>query len=236
MSRALLEVQDLEKRYGGVRAVAGCSFALEPHSITGLIGPNGSGKTTLFKLISGEVTPSQGKILFKGKRVNGVAPHICNRMGIGRTFQETRVFHELTVLENVLAASRDTSFQRATKRALDLLDMVNLGAKGHLPASQLSYGQRKLLELVRLLMLDLDLLLLDEPFAGINRTLAVELAGFIRKLWQGGKTVVIIDHEMSIIMDLCRDLLVLDQGQILTAGDPVTVRNDPRVLAAYLGS
>jgi branched-chain amino acid transport system ATP-binding protein len=231
----LLEVRDLRKSFGGIRAVDGCSFEIAAGSITGLIGPNGSGKTTTFNLIAGDLSPDSGTIWFRGRDISRVSPDGRSRMGIGRTFQQTRLFLQMSVFENMLSISRATSLHDAAARAFDLLEMVNLAAKRDEPASQLSYGQRKLLELVRLLMLDPGILLLDEPFAGVNRTLAKLLVERLRAIANEGKTLLIVDHEMSLVTSLCERLIVLDHGQLLASGLPADIRNDPRVLDAYFG-
>ncbi len=236
MSEApILEVRGLRKSFGGVQAVDGCSFAVNAGSITGLIGPNGSGKTTTFNLISGDLSPDSGSIWLKGRDISRISTDGRCRIGIGRTFQQTRLFLQMTVFENMLSISRAKSLRHAASRAFDLLEMVNLASKRDEPASQLSYGQRKLLELVRLLMLDPEILLLDEPFAGVNRTLAKLLAARLRTIADEGKTLVIVDHEMTLVTSLCERLIVLDHGQLLASGPPAEVRNNPMVLDAYFG-
>ncbi len=228
-------VRDVHRSFGGIRAVSGCSFEVAHGSITGLIGPNGSGKTTMLNLISGQLALDRGQVFLRGREITDLPPGTRTRLGIGRTFQLVRIFLQLSVLENMLAASREASLVDATRRALELLDQVKLTKLREAPGYHLSYGQRKLLELARMLMLDPDVLLLDEPFAGVNRTLAAELADLIRRLGESGKTLVIIDHEMKIITKICDRLVVMDHGQILTSGPTATVEADPRVLEAYFG-
>ncbi|MEK6666843.1 MAG: ABC transporter ATP-binding protein, partial [candidate division NC10 bacterium] len=195
---AILEVRDVTKRFGGVTAVNRCSLALTPGRIYGLIGPNGSGKTTLFNCITGLDPRDAGEIRFKGARIDGLKPHQVARRGIGRTFQIIRVFPELTALENLLVVTREP-FETARRRAEELLRFVTLDRLQHEYAGNLSYGQQKLLEFIRVLMTDPELILLDEPAAGVNRTLLNELLAAITRLRDQGKTILIVEHDMKVV-------------------------------------
>ena len=233
-SDLILEVRGVSKRFGGVTAVQNCSLAVEPGKIVALVGPNGSGKTTLFNLITGVERLDEGEIYFKGDRINHLPPHKIARRGIGRTFQLIRVFPELTALENLLVVARQ-DWEPAYRRALELLTFVKLDQLRGEFAGNLSYGQQRLLEFARVLMIDPDLVLLDEPAAGINRSLLNDLLNAIRDLRAGGKTVLIVEHDMKVVMDLSEKIFVLDHGEKLTEGTPETVLKDERVLEAYFG-
>jgi len=233
-SDLILEVRGVSKRFGGVTAVQNCSLAVEPGKIVALVGPNGSGKTTLFNLITGVERLDEGEIYFKGDRIDYLPPHKIARRGIGRTFQLIRVFPELTALENLLVVARQ-DWEPAYRRALELLTFVKLDQLRGEFAGNLSYGQQRLLEFARVLMIDPDLVLLDEPAAGINRSLLNDLLNAIRDLRAGGKTVLIVEHDMKVVMDLSEKIFVLDHGEKLTEGTPETVLKDERVLEAYFG-
>jgi len=230
----ILEVDGLTKRFGGVAAVNGVSLALEPGRIYGLIGPNGSGKTTLFNCITGVETRDAGAIRFRGRRIDGLTPHRIFHLGMGRTFQVIRVFPELTALENLLVVTT-TPFARARARALELLRLVKLERLAGELAGNLSYGQQKLVELMRVLMTDPELVLLDEPAAGVNRTLLNELLAAIRQLRDAGKTVLLVEHDMKVVMGLCETVFVLDHGEKLVEGPPGVIQADERVIEAYFG-
>ncbi|MBI2368980.1 MAG: ABC transporter ATP-binding protein [Deltaproteobacteria bacterium] len=230
----ILEVKDLTKRFGGVTAISRCSLALEPRRIYGLIGPNGSGKTTLFNLITGLEHRDEGEVRFKGERIDGLKPHQIALRGIGRTFQIIRIFPELTALENLLVVARSTG-GAARRRALELLAFVKLDRLKGEYAGNLSYGQQKLLEFTRVLILDPELILLDEPAAGVNRTLLNDLLEAIRGLKEQGKTVVIVEHDMKVVMGLSEKLFVLDYGEKIAEGPPEAIQNDERVVEAYFG-
>jgi len=233
-SDLILEVRGVSKRFGGVTAVQNCSLAVEPGKIVALVGPNGSGKTTLFNLITGVERLDEGEIYFTGDRIDHLPPHKIARRGIGRTFQLIRVFPELTALENLLVVARQ-DWEPAYRRALELLTFVKLDQLRGEFAGNLSYGQQRLLEFARVLMIDPDLVLLDEPAAGINRSLLNDLLNAIRDLRAGGKTVLIVEHDMKVVMDLSEKIFVLDHGEKLTEGTPETVLKDERVLEAYFG-
>ena len=230
----LLEIRDLTKRFGGVVAVNRCSLALAPGKIYGLIGPNGSGKTTLFNCITGLERRDAGEIFFRGKRIDGLRPHQVAACGIARTFQIIRVFPELTALENLLVVTREP-FEVAHRRAQELLRFVTLDRLQNEYGGNLSYGQQKLLEFIRVLMRDPELILLDEPAAGVNRTLLNELLAAITRLRDQGKTILIVEHDMKVVMGLCERVFVLDYGEKIAEGPPAAIQGDARVVEAYFG-
>jgi neutral amino acid transport system ATP-binding protein len=230
----LLDVRELTKRFDGVTAVDRCSFALVPGKIYGLIGPNGSGKTTLFNCLTGIERRDSGEIRFRGERIDGLKPHQIARRGIARTFQIIRVFPELTAVENLLVVSREP-FEVARGRALELLHVVTLDRLANEYAGNLSYGQQKLLEFTRTLMGEPTLILLDEPAAGVNRTLLNELLAIIVRLREQGKTMLIVEHDMKVIMGLCDTIFVLDHGEKIAEGPPALIQADERVMEAYFG-
>jgi ABC-type branched-subunit amino acid transport system ATPase component/ABC-type branched-subunit amino acid transport system permease subunit len=240
----LLEVKGLERRFGGVRAVDGASFAVPEGSITALIGPNGSGKTTTFNLIGGTMAPQAGEVWFDGKRIDGKPPWRRAHLGLGRTFQITRLFREMTVLENVVAPLREFHLGllnanavsgREAKRAEELLEFVGMRKYLDVRASALSFGQQKLVELAQILMLDPKLIMLDEPAGGINPTLIERIADMIRELNARGKTFLIVEHNMPFVLGLCNPVLVLARGKTIASGTPDEIQRDTHVLDAYLG-
>jgi branched-chain amino acid transport system ATP-binding protein len=230
----ILEIKNVVKRFGGVAAVSRVSLTLAPGRIYGLIGPNGSGKTTLFNCITGVEKRDDGEIRFKGHRIDGLLPHRVFHLGIGRTFQVIRVFPELTALENLLVVT-SSQFADAKRRAEELLAFVKLERLAGEYAGNLSYGQQKLVEFVRVLMTDPELILLDEPAAGVNRTLLNELLDAVRSLRDRGKTVLLVEHDMKVVMGLCETVFVLDQGEKLAEGPPGVIQSDERVIEAYFG-
>ena len=240
----LLEVKGLAKAFGGLRAVDDLSFAVKEGTITGLIGPNGSGKTTAFNLIDGMMRRDAGEVWFEGRRIEGLRPWSRAHMGLGRTFQITRLFRQMSVLENVVAPLR--SFRptqlfagavagHEVERAHELLEFVGMRRFAHRPAGELSFGQQKLVELAQVLMLDPKLILLDEPAGGINPTLIEHMAEMIRELNAQGKTFLIVEHNMPLVLGLCDPIHVLARGSRICSGTPGEVQADPDVLDAYLG-
>jgi len=230
----ILELDRVVKRFGGVAAVNAVSLALTPGRIYGLIGPNGSGKTTLFNCITGVERCDDGEIRLKGRRIEGLKPHQIFHLGVGRTFQVIRVFPELTALENLLVVTTG-DYEAARRRAQELLALVRLERLAGEFAGNLSYGQQKLVEFVRVLMTDPELILLDEPAAGVNRTLLNELLDAVRRLRDQGKTVLLVEHDMKVVMGLCETVFVLDHGEKLAEGAPGVIQADERVVEAYFG-
>lgn len=241
---ALLEVRDISRSFGAVRAVQAASLTVAEHSITALIGPNGSGKTTLFNVITGYLRPDRGTIRFAGRDITGARPAALYRQGLSRTFQQARVFSQLTVQENLVVAAGYRWAQLFGRRigAADrdragaLLEEFRLQHVADLYASELSYGQRKLLEFAAVLMSRPRLILLDEPTAGVNPVLIETMEQHIRELNAAGITFLIVEHDMNFVMRLCNPVVVLDQGQEIFVGPPDEVQRNPAVLDAYLGA
>ncbi|MDT5359772.1 MAG: branched-chain amino acid transport system ATP-binding protein livM [Mycobacterium sp.] len=242
--RTLLEVRGLHKSFGGNHAVNDCSFTVPEGSITALIGPNGSGKTTVFNLIFGTMTPDGGEIRLNDAPIEELSPWSRAHRGIGRTFQITRLFREMTVLENVVAPLREFSVRQLglgavsgseAARAEELLDFVGMSAYRDARAGALSYGQQKLVELAQVLMLDPKLILLDEPAGGINPTLIERMGDLIRSLNAKGTTFLLVEHNMPFVVGLCDPIRVLARGAVIAEGSPEQIQKDPLVLDAYLG-
>ena len=249
----MLEVKNVAKSFGGVRAVAECSLHVTRGSITGLIGPNGAGKTTLFNLITGHYKPDNGQILLEGKRIDGLRPDQVFKQKLYRTFQITREFAQMTVLENLMLIPPgqvgetiwNTWFRvktvkaqeaRLQEKALEVLGFVELLDLKDEYAGSLSGGQKKLLELARSMMADPQMVLLDEPGAGVNPTLMRKLTANIRRLCRERQiTFFLIEHDMDLVMELCDPVIVMSEGKKLMEGTPGEVRRDERVLEAYLG-
>jgi branched-chain amino acid transport system ATP-binding protein len=249
---ALLQVTELRKTFGVVRAVAGATFSVQAATITGLIGPNGAGKTTTFDLVSGRVAPDSGTVEFAGQDVTSTPAHRLAQLGLVRTFQIPRTFPRMTVWDNLLFAGADhpgegfwsgvlstpASRRREreiSERAGEVLHFLEIDHVADLPASSLSGGQRKLVELARALMRQPQLILLDEPFAGVAPALKAKIAEKLMELRAQGMTILLVEHDLETVMRLVDELVVMHRGAVLVSGDPATVRADQRVLDAYLG-
>ena len=249
-----LQVENLSKRFGGLTAVDGASFEVEQGTLTGLIGPNGAGKSTTFNCVTGVLEPTAGTVRFNGEDITGLAPHQIADRGLARTFQIARELGEMTVLENLMLApthQRGESLWRSVlpftrgsvveqeeevlEDVWETLDFFDIDHLADEYAGNLSGGQRKLLELARVLLTDPDVLLLDEPFAGVNPSLEERLLEHLHELREQGYTFLIVEHDMDLIMDNCERVIVMHQGSVLTEGTPEDVKADERVLEAYLG-
>ena len=228
----LLRTEGITKSFGGVRALNDCALEVEEGSVTGLIGPNGSGKTTLFNVITGYAKADAGAVYLGGRPITNTRPDKVFNAGIGRTFQLTRIFPTLTVLENMLVPSKT----KGKHRAMEQLEFVGIAGHHDQLAGTLSYGQRKLLELAYVLVADPAVILLDEPAGGVNPTLVGQIAARITDLNAKGKTFLIVEHNMEFVMGLCGQVAVLDAGTVVASGPPDIIRTDPRVLDAYLGT
>ena len=250
---SLLELRNVDKIFGGLHAVRRVSLRVEKGSIFGLIGPNGAGKTTLFNVITGVYTPEHGEILFQGKDIAGLKPAVIAARGVARTFQNIRIFRTMTVAENVMVAGhhlhsasildamlRTPGYERdelaLNTRAHELLEVLGLAALAGEVAGSLPYGSQRRLEIARGLMLSPQLLLLDEPAAGMNSQEAHSLNEQIRFLRdQLGLTVILVEHNMAVVMNVCETIHVVDHGETIAQGTPAEIRVHPQVLAAYLG-
>jgi branched-chain amino acid transport system ATP-binding protein len=236
---ALLEVNGVTKRFGGLTAVKDVTFSLAPEEITGILGPNGAGKTTLFNLLTGFVAPDSGRVLFEGRLLNGLAPHRIVNRGLARTFQLTRPFAGMTVLENVIVGCLAPRVRRegpTEPRARRMLERVGLAGKADLLVDALSYGDLRRLEIARELVTRPRLLLLDEPFAGLGTGEIEPLAALIRELHdQEGLTILLIEHRLRKFMQLVNRVIAMDFGAIIAAGPSSEIVKNPRVIEAYIG-
>lgn len=254
---SLLEVKQLTKNFGGLTAVSHVNMTLETNELVGLIGPNGAGKTTLFNLLTGVYEPSEGDVLFevagKQQRLNGIAPFKVATMGLSRTFQNIRLFKDLTVMDNVLIAMNaknqenffSTIFrlpgfykkeESMAKKVRELLQIFDLDTKVDTLAKNLPYGEQRRLEIVRALATEPKILFLDEPAAGMNPQETAELTELIRKIQKDFQiTILLIEHDMSLVMEVCQRIYVLEYGQVIAHGTPEEIKNNPRVIQAYLG-
>ena len=233
-----LEVDQVHKYFGGIPALQGVSLRVEKGKIHGVIGPNGAGKTTMFNVINGVYTPNEGTVSYKGRDITGLKTNKIAAMGIGRTFQVARVFNEMTLMENMMVPliPRGVAKKEGKKKALELLEMAGLTHLRHQFAVEISGGQKKLLEFMRTMMSDPEVILLDEPFAGVNPGLIDRLIEITFELNQTrGKTFLLISHDIPSIMKLCKDLTVLSAGATIAEGESEEVRHDPAVIDAYLG-
>lgn len=248
MSAPLLKVSNLSKSYGAICAVDGVSFEVMPGEIFGVIGPNGSGKTTLFNSVLGQIAPDTGRIELKGRDITGLSPVELNRRGVGRTFQTLQVFGKMSVRDNLLVAAqehRGTMFGRMFApgdsglgpRADALIDQFRIGRVAHRRAGELSYGQQKLVDIAMAFMSEPDLVLLDEPCAGVNPSLVGGISSLLKELNRARQSsFVVIEHNMDFVMDLCHRILVMVEGKVMAVGTPAEIRADRQVLEAYLGN
>lgn len=248
----LLEVAGLSKRFGGLQAVKDVSFRVDKGMVKALIGPNGAGKTTLFHLVSGVLPPDAGTVALRGELIQGRAPHRIAALGLSRTFQQIRLFAQMTALENVMVGVHPRSRagfvagmfhlpstwreeREIERRAREALDLVGIPELADLDAMSLSYGQQRAVELARALAADPELLLLDEPAAGLNMRETAELASLIGRIRDRGVTVLIVEHDMALVMNVSDEVAVLSYGEKIADATPRAVQNDPEVIRVYLG-
>jgi len=244
----MLKIQNLSKAFGGVKAVNDCSFEIKKGTITALIGPNGSGKSTVFNLVSGVLKADSGKIIFNGKDITNKSPEAISNLGISRMFQQSRLFKNLSVRENLLLAidNEDTKFwknllglNKITKekeeKIREMLKLVEMERFENRITRELSFGQKRLIELVRTILNSHKLLMLDEPVAGVNPRLRKIIANVLLKLKKEGKTILLIEHDMNFALSLADEVIVMDEGKVIAKGKPKEIKNNPKVLEAYLG-
>ena len=252
MSDPILQVQDITKNFGGLRAANEVSFSVAAGSITAVIGPNGAGKTTLFNMITGALAPTSGKILFQGREIQGRPPHRIAALGLARTFQNIKMFAGMSALENVMVG-RHTKGRAGfwagmlpgprTRReedairdyAYEMLRLLGIEQFAHTEAGSLAFGQQRAVELARALAAEPEILLLDEPAAGLNIHETAELAALISRINQQGTTILLVEHDMSLVMDISDTIVVLSFGEKIAQGSPSAIQNDPEVIRIYLG-
>jgi len=248
----MLKIKNLKKYFGGVKAIDGCSFEVQPEKITALIGPNGSGKTTVFNLISGILKTDTGKIFFKPEKewveINNKSIEFISNLGISRVFQQTKLFDNLTVKEKNLLLAFDNEDTKLFKNFFNLnktkekegkikgmLRLVDMEKFENNLARNLSYGQKRLIELVRAILNPHKLLMLDEPMAGVNPRLRKKITEILLKLKEKGETILLIEHDMNFTLEVADWVIVMEKGRVIAEGKPEEIRNNPRVLEAYLG-
>jgi branched-chain amino acid transport system ATP-binding protein len=248
MSAPLLAVTDIAKSYGAIQAVAGVSFEVMPGEIFGIIGPNGSGKTTLFNSVLGQITPERGRIRFNGQDITGYSPLALSRAGVGRTFQTLQVFGKMSVRDNLIVAAQEHQGSMLSRmfapgdsglgaRADQLIDLFRIAHVADKPAGSLSYGQQKLVDIAMAFMSEPQLVLLDEPCAGVNPSLVGGISTLLKTLNESRKgSFVVIEHNMEFVMGLCHRVMVMVEGRVLALGTPAEIRANKEVLDAYLGN
>jgi len=234
----ILTVENLSKSFGGIHANRDISFDVEEGSILGVIGPNGAGKSTLFDLITGFTKPDTGKVKFYDKNIFGISPDKISNLGVGRTFQKLKPFADQTLLENVMIGAfvKEKDIKRARDRALEIIDFVDLIEKRHHFAKELSTGQRKRLEMARAMAIDPKLLLMDEVTGGVDQKTIPGLVELVKKLKKTGVTIITIEHNINIIMEISDNVLALDQGKRIAFGEPKEIQKNKQVIDAYLGT
>jgi ABC-type branched-subunit amino acid transport system ATPase component len=244
----MLKTQNLKKHFGGVKAVDGCSFEIEKNTITALIGPNGAGKSTVFNLVSGLLKADAGKMIFNNKQVNNLSLEKISNLGISRLFQQTKLFNNLTVKDNLLLAidNSDTKFWKSfvssnktstdkEKKIKNILDLVGMEKFENKLARDLSYGQKRLVELARTILNPHHFLMLDEPVAGVNPKLRQKIIKILLKLKNNGETILLIEHDMNFTLKVSDWVVVMDEGKVIAEDKPSKIKNNPKVLEAYLG-